>query len=504
MKNFYRILTKSSECAESGRRIVPERTSGCARGESWGGAIDLRPRFTVATPVAGEPSTAQAGSVTSRRLVDAAPSGRSTSSRRHAAASARARDRRPRGRDQARKPRPGVLPVPPGRSPRRRRSRCSSSGRCATAHGPGARRGRRRALHAHRAVPRPDEARRGSAALERAARRDEPRRPAARGSGFVALHATPTSEILQRSRPASRATASWRSRRRARSSTRAIARSTTSSGSCPRRSRLDCLYATRRSFAGDLRILSGRPWPVLLRGTSRSTARRRLGRRAAATCAAYEGGRRRASIRWPAFAASSTTARRAIRDLREPRRSGRDPGRRPRYAAWRRTPRCCPKPLMPIGDRSILEILVHQLAARASRRHLLRRLPLAPDPGGLRQSRGQARRRSRTCVEEDEPLGTAAPLRLVDGLDETFLVMNGDVLTTLDYRGARRPPPGAAATFHDRDASRRVQIDYGVMHLDPDERTAARLVALRGEAGDRLERQHGHLRVRAAGARAHP
>ena len=36
-------------------------------------------------------------------------------------------------------------------------------------------------------------------------------------------------------------------------------------------------------------------------------------------------------------------------------------------------------------------------------------------------------------VEESEPLGTAGPLRLVPKLDETFLVMNGDLLTTLDY-----------------------------------------------------------------------
>jgi NDP-sugar pyrophosphorylase family protein len=35
---------------------------------------------------------------------------------------------------------------------------------------------------------------------------------------------------------------------------------------------------------------------------------------------------------------------------------------------------------------------------------------------------------------EDEPLGTVGPLALVDELPESFLVMNGDVLTTLDYQ----------------------------------------------------------------------
>jgi NDP-sugar pyrophosphorylase family protein len=37
-------------------------------------------------------------------------------------------------------------------------------------------------------------------------------------------------------------------------------------------------------------------------------------------------------------------------------------------------------------------------------------------------------------TQEHNALGTAAPLRLVRDLDDTFLVINGDVLTTLDYR----------------------------------------------------------------------
>ena len=35
---------------------------------------------------------------------------------------------------------------------------------------------------------------------------------------------------------------------------------------------------------------------------------------------------------------------------------------------------------------------------------------------------------------EDKPLSTAGALRLIDGLQENFLLMNGDILTTLDYR----------------------------------------------------------------------
>ena len=45
---------------------------------------------------------------------------------------------------------------------------------------------------------------------------------------------------------------------------------------------------------------------------------------------------------------------------------------------------------------------------------------------------------------EDEPLGTVGALALLDGLDEDFLVMNGDVLTDLDYAPAAATTPSAA------------------------------------------------------------
>ena len=70
--------------------------------------------------------------------------------------------------------------------------------------------------------------------------------------------------------------------------------------------------------------------------------------------------------------------------------------------------------------------------------------------------------------EEDEPLGTVGPLATIDGLDESFLVMNGDVLTTLDY---------GALIDHHREAGniltvashrRVVRTEYGVLHTGED------------------------------------
>ena len=67
---------------------------------------------------------------------------------------------------------------------------------------------------------------------------------------------------------------------------------------------------------------------------------------------------------------------------------------------------------------------------------------------------------------EDTPLGTAGPLALIDGLEDTFLVMNGDVLTTLDYATlvAYHRERHAAATIGMHERS--VKIDLGVIQLD--------------------------------------
>jgi NDP-mannose synthase len=123
-----------------------------------------------------------------------------------------------------------------------------------------------------------------------------------------------------------------------------------------------------------------------------------------------------------------------------------------------------PKPLMPIGDRSILELVIADLAACAITdvtlcvgylSHLIEAV-LENRPGdGVEIS----------FVHEEEALGTAAPLRLVDGLDHTFIAMNGDVLTSLRYdeivRYHRRHKNILTVATHERA----IRIDYGVLQL---------------------------------------
>jgi len=123
-----------------------------------------------------------------------------------------------------------------------------------------------------------------------------------------------------------------------------------------------------------------------------------------------------------------------------------------------------PKPLMPIGNRAILEILVTQLADAGFRNltfcvgylsHLIR----AVFDNGARDGVDI------TWAKESEPLGTAGPLRLVKGLDSTFLAMNGDLLTTLDYGELLDHHRESGNVLTIATHRRRVQSDYGVLHL---------------------------------------
>ncbi len=126
-----------------------------------------------------------------------------------------------------------------------------------------------------------------------------------------------------------------------------------------------------------------------------------------------------------------------------------------------------PKPLMPIGEMPILEIVLRQLKASGFSHVTLAVSYLAELIEAFFGDGGRLGLRI-DYSREDRPLSTAGPLRLVPGLDETFLVMNGDVLTTLDYRAmlAHHRRAGAAATIAVHRRS--VRIDYGVVETGPD------------------------------------
>lgn len=134
-----------------------------------------------------------------------------------------------------------------------------------------------------------------------------------------------------------------------------------------------------------------------------------------------------------------------------------------------------PKPLMPIGDQPILEIIIDQLVAQRFTHvtlcvgylsHLIRAVldDRVVDKIAIQY------------VQEEGALGTAGPLRLVEGLEQTFVVMNGDVLTTLDYRGLMRRHRESGDVLTIATCRRRTRMDYGVLHLDGSLRSAVRRV----------------------------
>jgi NDP-sugar pyrophosphorylase family protein len=69
---------------------------------------------------------------------------------------------------------------------------------------------------------------------------------------------------------------------------------------------------------------------------------------------------------------------------------------------------------------------------------------------------------------EEKPLGTAGPVALVNGLEETFLVTNGDVLTTLNLKDliGFHKQQKAIATIASHQ--RQVHIDFGVLQMNGD------------------------------------
>ncbi len=125
----------------------------------------------------------------------------------------------------------------------------------------------------------------------------------------------------------------------------------------------------------------------------------------------------------------------------------------------------CPKPLVPMGDTPILDTILRQLKYFGFT-HVTLAVGHMAD-----QIQHYVRDGTRYGLDvsytfEAEPLGTAGPLALVERLEPQFLVMNGDLITSLDYRDlfAFHRQQGALATIG--TCPKMFQIDLGIIHAD--------------------------------------
>jgi len=121
-----------------------------------------------------------------------------------------------------------------------------------------------------------------------------------------------------------------------------------------------------------------------------------------------------------------------------------------------------PKPLMPIGDMPILEVIIRQLKHFGFSDITFAIGHLA----SLFEAyfgRGEKFGVKISYSYEDQPLGTAGPIALLDDWGDPLLVMNGDVLTSLDYRDMVECHlrSGALATI--ACCNKEVKINLGVL-----------------------------------------
>ena len=103
------------------------------------------------------------------------------------------------------------------------------------------------------------------------------------------------------------------------------------------------------------------------------------------------------------------------------------------------------KPLLPLGDRPILDILLQQLSNCGYLRVVVSLGYLAPLFKAFLSDASRWKLEIE-FVEESTPLGTAGALRMARDLPENFVVVNGDTLTDLDYGAFLRRHVAARAT----------------------------------------------------------
>jgi NDP-mannose synthase len=121
-----------------------------------------------------------------------------------------------------------------------------------------------------------------------------------------------------------------------------------------------------------------------------------------------------------------------------------------------------PKPLMPIGDYPILEVIIRQLA-KAGFNHITMAVNHQAELIKAFFGNGEKWGLTIDYSMEETPLSTMGPLKLIGDLPDNFLVMNGDILTDLDYGAFFEAHVNNKRLFTISSHIREHKIDYGVL-----------------------------------------
>lgn len=124
-----------------------------------------------------------------------------------------------------------------------------------------------------------------------------------------------------------------------------------------------------------------------------------------------------------------------------------------------------PKPLMPVGDYPVLDIVIRQLKKYGftdiviAVGHLSHLIESYFGDGSKWDV-------NITYSKENKPLGTAGPISIIENLEDDFLLMNGDILTTLDFREmlAYHKSEGSMVTI--AMYNKKVTIELGTLTCD--------------------------------------
>lgn len=127
-----------------------------------------------------------------------------------------------------------------------------------------------------------------------------------------------------------------------------------------------------------------------------------------------------------------------------------------------------PKPLMPIGPYPILEVVIRQLASSG-----FYRITLAVNhQAEIIKAYFNSGKKWGVKIDysmETKPLGTMAPLKLIPNLPDNFLVMNGDVLTDLNFADFHTRHVDCKNIFTIATCQREMRSEFGVLELNGDD-----------------------------------